>query len=222
MARQKKYKATITDSSYMEDLIWMSYRYCIGRKTIAAHSHAGDIAKNSYNDISENRRVFMAKDIRQEINDILRWRKNVDCHDYREDLTEDAFSAIIYRVLEKYGPELPAHDIWNNVKFDVENGQVTMSEYEGEKDYESFESLFNDLLPWIKLANALDSKCHRVITTVYEGKKEEHICFPYPSMDYSGTKIGKKWVDVESYRANPYIDRYFDEQYITEISESYE
>ena len=28
----------------MDDFIWMSYRYCIGRKTIAASCHAGTIA----------------------------------------------------------------------------------------------------------------------------------------------------------------------------------
>ena len=34
-------------TQYEEDCVWMSYRYCIGRHTIASHCHAGDIAKNA-------------------------------------------------------------------------------------------------------------------------------------------------------------------------------
>ena len=71
MARKKQYKAVVSDEMYMEDLIWMSYRYCIGRKTIAAHSHAGNIARYSFDHISDGRKRFMAKDIREEINDVL-------------------------------------------------------------------------------------------------------------------------------------------------------
>ena len=59
MPRKKQYRAIIKDESYMEDLIWMSYRYCIGRHTIAANSHAGDIAKYSFDHISENRKSFI-------------------------------------------------------------------------------------------------------------------------------------------------------------------
>ena len=37
-------KITITNRE-MEDFIWMSTRYCIGRHTIAAAAHADTIAK---------------------------------------------------------------------------------------------------------------------------------------------------------------------------------
>lgn len=217
MSRKKQYKAIVTDETYMEDLIWMSYRYCIGRKTIAAHSHAGNIARYSFDHISENRRKFMAHDIRREINDALRWRNNINCHDYRNYLEDDAFSIIIYRLLEKYGNELP-DGVWDDVKFDIDNGKLTIDKYEGEKDLESLPSLFHDLIVWIKLANALDSNCHRIITTIYEGQKKEHECFRYPQMDWNGKIIHERWVDIESYKKNPSIDTYIDPQYITEIS----
>ena len=58
-------------SSYLEDLIWMSYRYCIGRHTLAATMHAGHIAQNSYHAIPDDRKEFMAHDIRREINEAL-------------------------------------------------------------------------------------------------------------------------------------------------------
>lgn len=222
MARKKKYKAVVSDEMYMEDLIWMSYRYCIGRKTIAAHSHAGNIARYSFDHISDGRKRFMAKDIREEINDVLRWRKNIDCHDYREDLDQDAMSLIINRLHEKYGSVLPSADIWTKYKFEIANGRLSIEDYNGEVDFESITTVFHDLVPWIKLANALDDRCHRVITTVFKGEKQEHECFPYPTMDYLGTHIDIRWIDINSYRKNPSIDSYIDPQYITEISEPYE
>ena len=58
-------------SQYEEDCIWMSYRYCIGRHTIAAHMHAGEIAANAYGRMSPERTQFMSHDINREIAHIL-------------------------------------------------------------------------------------------------------------------------------------------------------
>ena len=60
------YKHTqLTD--YEEDCMWMSYRYCIGRHTIASNMHAGSIWKNCRNRISNDRQLFTAFDINREI-----------------------------------------------------------------------------------------------------------------------------------------------------------
>lgn len=58
-------------SQYEEDCIWMSYRYCIGRHTIAAHMHAGEIAAHAYGRMSDERTQFMSHDINREISHIL-------------------------------------------------------------------------------------------------------------------------------------------------------
>ena len=58
-------------SQYEEDCIWMSYRYCIGRHTIAAHMHAGEIAAHAYGCMSDERTQFMSQDINREIAHIL-------------------------------------------------------------------------------------------------------------------------------------------------------
>lgn len=216
--RTKKFKATITDQGFFEDMIWMSYRYCIGRKTIAAHMHAGNIAKNCYNFLSDDRKSFNAQDIRKEINDVLRWRDNISINIYGCDLNMDAFSLIIQRLINKYGEDLPGAFNWDDVMFDIDDtGKVSMSEFKGNKPIESIPILFSDLIPWIKLANALDIKNHKVITTVFNGQKEEHECFQYPTMDYTGKNLRMRWVDINSYLNNPFIDTYIDEQYITEI-----
>jgi hypothetical protein len=52
-----------------EDYIWMSYRYCIGRHTIASHCHATQIAQDAYGKLSKERSQFNSEDINREIYD---------------------------------------------------------------------------------------------------------------------------------------------------------
>ena len=58
-------------SSYEEDCVWMSYRYCIGRHTIASHMHAGDIWKHCRGRMSPEHESFTAYDINEEIKNVL-------------------------------------------------------------------------------------------------------------------------------------------------------
>lgn len=54
-------------SDYEFDSMWMSYRYCIGRHTIATLTRANDIASHCYGRMSEERSIFIAFDINREI-----------------------------------------------------------------------------------------------------------------------------------------------------------
>lgn len=54
-------------SDYEEDCMWMSYRYCIGRHTIAASMHAPAIWKHCKGRMSDERSLFTAFDINREI-----------------------------------------------------------------------------------------------------------------------------------------------------------
>ena len=58
-------------SDYEEDCMWMSYRYCIGRHTIASNMHAGHIWENCKNRMSKERQLFTAYDINREIENHL-------------------------------------------------------------------------------------------------------------------------------------------------------
>ena len=49
-------------TDYEEDCMWMSYRYCIGRHTIASSMRAGDIASHYYGRMSEERYIITAYD----------------------------------------------------------------------------------------------------------------------------------------------------------------
>ena len=54
-------------SEYDIDSMWMSYRYCIGRHTIASHMRAADIWKHVKGKLSKERQLFNAFDINREI-----------------------------------------------------------------------------------------------------------------------------------------------------------
>lgn len=65
-------------SNYETDCMWMSYRYCIGRHTIASHGMAGDIAKNCYKRMTDERSIFTAYDINRSIEDCMRFGNGPD------------------------------------------------------------------------------------------------------------------------------------------------
>lgn len=219
---KNKFSVKITDSMFFEDLLWMSYRYCIGRKTIAAHSHAGSIAKNAYNALSDERKEFMAHDIRREINDVVNHLDNAYVHDYRHHITQDGLSTIFYRLLEKYG-WTPPEWVFTNIIFNIDDDVIKLDEYHPSDDRyvsETLLSLYYDLLPWIKLANCFDKHSHKTLVTEYEGEVKEYECFSYPYLSKTEdgrTFIDKKWCSVERYLANPTVDSYIDMGFVKDI-----
>lgn len=62
-------------SEYENDNMWMSYRYCIGRHTIASHMHASDIWKNCKGRMTKDKELFTAFDINREIEQHLSFIK---------------------------------------------------------------------------------------------------------------------------------------------------
>lgn len=167
----------------------MSCRYCIGRKTIASTMHAADIAKYSYYDITDDCRISIAKDIRNEINSKLVFDLDQNLYKYKEqkyEYNQDILSNIVYDHLD---------DISSSAIFTLF------------KEYDHF-------IPWIKLANSLDSDCHKLLAIMGKYGIEYHMCFPYPFIDYQENTCEKRWIDLQSYLENPYIDQFIDSKYI--------
>lgn len=72
---------TLNDvDGYEEDSMWMSYRYCIGRHTIASHMRAGDIASHCYGRMTRERSVFTAYDINREIEQSMQFSGGPEWH----------------------------------------------------------------------------------------------------------------------------------------------
>lgn len=67
-------------SDYEEDSVWMSYRYCIGRHTIASHMRAGDIWRNCKGRMSNDRMSFDAFDINREIEQRMQFGPGPEWH----------------------------------------------------------------------------------------------------------------------------------------------
>ena len=158
----------VVDNDFFEDSIWMSYRYCIGRKTIAAVSRAADIARYAKY-LSENRRKFNAKDIRNEISYTLRFSNiSVEGSEYNY----DAYT-IIYSYMQSNEIDFAKNRVIVNVcdgsiKFEPLEPESTSRTYNPKNDS-------NDIIPWIELANYMAGEFY-IITVKYEGKTEELEC----------------------------------------------
>lgn len=156
------------------DLIWMSVRYCIGRHTITAAHHAGEIA----NIIYENPDI------------LTKWE--------------------IERLIEDINNEVRRAQDWGSKENRIENDYI-------------------DLIPWIKLANALDTSLHKKIVCEWvddNGMKhvEEDICFPYPARVRSddGTyEYFKAWTPVKAAMCGGKltIQAWIPQEYIKEIKD---
>lgn len=147
----KKKNNMMTD--YEETCMWMSYRYAIGRSTIAAHYHAKDIAANCYKRMTNDRSEFTAKDIRDQIGNILRIDKPSF---YEEQYSEsnDPFGHFVGYINGKTKlllAKIKKVVYTSNGKYDVEYGER----------FEFFYPHFNDLLVWANLASLFDIKNHK-------------------------------------------------------------
>lgn len=206
MARKKKNTIVISNDR-MEDFIWMSYRYCIGRHTIAAAYHA-DVIRGLIMDnpdcLSENRKAFMAIDIRRQINDLVCWRSNVYVDGPRD---ADLYSLILYKGSEKPNEK---------VKFYVDEFYNTVTTEPCEDDkYVPYDKDFEDIIRWIKLANILDKSTHKIITTNFNGEIKDVECYPYPYKVDNGVYV-TKWTSPEKTLIN---DSYLADEYIVEIKD---
>ena len=189
------------------DFIWMSYRYCIGRHTIAAASHADTIAraiKSNPKALSDERKAFTVLDIRRSINEAFRWNCAIDIEGCRD---MDAFSAVMYKSADLDEPEL--------CKFFVDTTRQDVIVEEGVLPNDKFDKDYIDLIPWVKLANLLDKSCHKMITTKCEGKEVTTRCYPFPLL-YCGKYI-KVWADAN----NPClsVNRWISQEYITKVED---
>ena len=176
MKRDKN--SVVVSNKSMEDFIWMSYRYCIGRKTIAASAHAGTIADIIFKNpdlLSKDRREMMAVDIRQNILDVIRWNKRIRIRNHYGSADWDFYALLLEGMNECPYPKEAIFCI------DMETRTLTW-EKAGNITTECSDrpdDMYHDLIVWMKLANALDESCHRDIIVNFNGEEKTIRCFPY-------------------------------------------
>lgn len=202
-------------SDFEETCIWMSYRYAIGRKTIAAVTHARDIAMH-LDWIPENRREFTAEDILRTINGQTNWLfKNIKVLGIKAQY--DVFNVIFewfynnpQEDMEKYFME----HIWH---VDLKNGEVFKIEPRTDapqrNEYGSYTnstifSEYHDYLPWIKLYLFIKGATHEVHLNTADSEVIKAI----------------KWIDVNNNeikmkysKATEYPEWYISTEYIKQI-----
>lgn len=183
--------------SNLNDLIWMSYRYCIGRHTIAAAAHADTIMSIIVSNpgiLSPEYIKSNASDIRAEINRCISFKKNVNINGIGRG--KDIFSNLLYSIGD-FDP------LANKFHFDTDKMQVTaIDPLENHiQSWDSFDHDYTDLIPWVKLANWMDQEEHKTLTVVYNDEVTEIRCYPFPCQ----TKLAdgrytyeKRWAQVEN------------------------
>lgn len=211
MVRRKQFKAVITDKDFFEDCIWMSYRYCIGRRTIAAAAHANDIARHVHY-LSKERRQFMAKDIRSEISSHIHWLPNVTVEGYEYKC--DALT-LIYKYMMDH-PETKEDEKFHfYVNVNTCTVEVEPVEKVKEGYHEKLLNLYVDYIGWIKLANYLDEDNYVEVDIEYEGKQMTVKGFSYPDVFKDEIKI--HYTSTDKFVGNPSIISYIAPEYIKAI-----
>jgi hypothetical protein len=158
-------------STFEEDCIWMSYRYCIGRSTIAAHMHAGGIANFVYDKLTPERLEYMSEDICHEIYDKLKWNGLINMGWYGN-IPKEYFKPIdvIYNILKNENIDSPEkfREIKNiRIEWDTQTNkyihEIIWVNHETKfKDYGKLSlTTFHDLEIWQNLANLLDIRTHK-------------------------------------------------------------
>lgn len=150
-------------SDYEETLIWMSYRYAIGRKTIHAHMHAGDIMSHSYErlKLTPDRMEFMSKDINRSIEDIMRFSDPIIYID--NPCQVNIFPVELYLTVISKEPNFNEKRI-KYIHINVnETGDYLSHSIEYKKDDEPDNILIDkvhDLIVWNNVAKVFDMSKH--------------------------------------------------------------
>lgn len=197
----KKNKSGISISNdTMQYFIWMSYRYCIGRKTAAAAMHADSIARllrDNPNILTYTDMLYMSQDIQAEILDVIKWQPRISINGFIGDNKGfDWYGGLLY---SSNNVEGDPYEYEYKLDFHTNTIQAFRAETKSNPS-EYFDQDYNDLIGWYKLAKVLDKRCHRKLICECEedGKqyREEIIAIPFP-MKKSNGKYEECWMDID-------------------------
>ena len=183
----------------MQDFIWMSYRYCIGRKTIAAAMHVDNIARlirDNPDMMNVDQRLHLSEDIQNEILNVIKWQPHVKINGFGSDINGyDWFGGMLYAsnaVNNRYSYDYVLDLRTSTIQLFPIEEEVKPSQY--------FDQDYRDLIGWYKLAKVLDKSCHRKLICEWDenGKpyRKEVIAIPFPSKTANGDYV-ERWMDVD-------------------------
>ena len=215
-ATTRKKSTILPISEFEETCMWMSYRYAIGRHTIAASMHANDIATHFFYRLSNERKEFTAFDIAREIDNILRWEFNLFIEYPNNNINYRPYE-ILMDFIKKYNiKDLNEFNKFDRIDYNCSTqefkikyvpsyinayhlspiGDEHKEVYDKKKNYNTID--IEDLCHWQMLSACFDVKRLKVVKTLYEGKEEEHICFKSYFLQYG------KITEISQYNGEPY------------------
>ena len=183
-----KISKTMKDKAFKETCIWMSYRYAIGRHTIASTTHASDIFDH-IDWIPEGRRDFFAEDIYREINSRNLCYKNVHLSNYLNSDAIDVFS-VLFKFLYEH-PDFCDINVFNEYDWYVDCTNRTVDYSKRIQLIDTYNTIFSDYHDfeyWIKLAQVLNNDTY-LVTYTFEDKKETVQCIRWWQCDIKNNKI---------------------------------
>lgn len=201
---------------FSEDYIWMSYRYCIGRHTIAAHCHAAQIAQDAYGKLSKERSQFNSEDINREIYDCLHVKDFID-FGYYGTIPKTHFKPldVVYSIfdMENIDSEEEVRRIksvtidWNSKNNNFDYSIYYFNKDDKNKDYGRPMWDIIDLEVWQRLANLFDIENHKYCRLIDDTICEYYECWQ-SSKGIDGKWSFKKYkcpVDSLNISTAPYI-----------------
>ena len=231
-----------TTQDFLDGMLFGASRYYIGRHTICAHSAAMELAeflRDNQNVMSKDRREFYAKDIREQINEVIHWSGNVHVEGQQEYHKPDAL-VILCRAISKYIKDRGLHIVNSYTKMDQDD-EFYPADYEfvinlntGEVAIEHREhpgtssivpadinELVSDLTVWSKLAGWLDPYI-RISARYGDTAVNDELGFEFPSIGrYEGGEhmhLHINTVTAAYYIKTPFTDTYIAPEYITQVN----
>ena len=214
-----------------EMLMWTSYRYCIGRKTYV-NTLANYIASHYYHILSDERKQFTSKDIKDCINQVLslstpslRYNGNVS-YDNRDGLDD-----LIKYLNENVNEE---RDL-----IGIQSIEVIQKSYTNPEKYFEISPLnrnrtvldfdLQDLLIWYNLAQCFNIKDYKKVWYKTDSDESSVLCFKTWMNRYiesedgfhyrSRFKYEERYIPVNDYLSNPSIIRYINPESILKIED---
>ena len=191
---------------FNEDYIWMSYRYCIGRSTIAAYMHAGTIANDVYGKLSDERMIFNANDINNEIYTCLHHHDFID-FGWHANIPKEHFKPldVVFSILdkekintnEKFSQIKNISIDWNHEKMDYDY-EVYYYQDNDKHNYNLSLSYLEDLMAWQRLANLFDTRTHKRCRLI-DGREIEYYEFWIKYFTLDGFLYKKVKTPIEDY-----------------------
>lgn len=216
-----------------EMLMWTSYRYCIGRKTYVS-TLANYIASHYYPILSDERKQFTSKDIKECINNILSLNKPSLCYNGNVSYdNRDALNDLIVYLNENVNEEkdlIGIEDIEVNQK-SYTNPEKYFETTVSKRNWTFIDLDLTDLLVWYHLAQCFNLKEYKKVWYKTDSEESSILCFKTWMPKYTQTENGycsripfkyeERYISISDYLKNPSGIRYINPNYILKI-EDYE